>query len=310
MEQAAASADFFESVEALEAFQQQAPNRSLYVILGDPIAHSLSPAMQNAAFDELGIDARYVALRVAPEDLATIVKQLCAMQVAGINVTIPHKQAIIPLLDGVEAQSEAYGAVNTVVRLPDGKYIGHNTDGPGLVRAVAEDLGVRLGDQQVLLLGAGGAGSALAVQCAREGCPRLVLANRTREKAERIRAQLERHFPKQEQSFFVVDWEEAVVERELREAGLLINATSVGLLPGDASVLPPTMLPKHLLVYDTLYRPGPTRLEAAARAAGVRAAGNGLSLLLHQGVLGFTLWTGQPAPVSVMRRMLEEGMTR
>ena len=211
----------------------------------------------------------------------------------GVNLTIPHKTAALPLLHAVDPHAAHLGAVNTVRVEADGTLRGFNTDGPGFVRAVRAEFDLTLRGSSVLILGAaGGAGRALAAQCMLEGCRRVILVNRTFEKARELAEKL---------GASAVPWEEAA--GALDGVDLLVNASSVGLHAGDVSPLPATAIPAGTLVFDTVYRASgePTPLLTAAHEARARTAG-GLALLLHQGALSFEHWFGVPAPLEAMRR--------
>ena len=278
-------------------------------VFGDPVAHSKSPAMHNAALAALGIDARYTRLHIRPEEFAEAVGLLAGEGFIGANFTIPHKFAALGLMDEVDERARKIGSVNTVL-IDDGKLRGFSTDGPGLVRAVRAEFGVDLRDLRVMLLGAGGgAGRAIAVQCGLENCERLVLVNRTFEKARALVEELKPFFqtpkfPGPVARLDAVPWEEAQLAFQLRHTDLVINATSMGMKFSDPSPLPEAILLPHLMVYDTIYTAARTPLLRAADLAGARGA-NGLSMLLHQGALSFEIWFNREAPVDVMRKALE-----
>jgi shikimate dehydrogenase len=277
-------------------------------VFGDPVAHSASPPMHNAALAACGLNLRYTRLHIRPDELAEALRLLTPCGFVGTNLTIPHKTAALPLLDHIDPQAAELGAVNTVRVEPDGILRGFNTDGPGMVRALREEFGAELRGLRVLLLGAGGgAGRALAVQCALEACGRLRLANRTFDKAQALAAELRARFPADAANIEAVPWEPASLAGAAQETDLVINASALGLKTDDPSPLPAEALSPRVLVFDTVYRPGgaPTPLLQAARQAGATSTG-GLSLLLHQGVLSFEHWFNRPAPVEAMRRALED----
>ena len=270
-------------------------------LIGWPVAHSLSPAMQNAAFAACGLDWTYDLWPTPLEALAERVAGLRQAGVAGANVTVPHKTAVLPLLDEVQPDAAAVGAINTIVH--DGLHlIGYNTDLAGFWQALAEADGVPPGGRAVVL-GAGGAARAACTALLQHSIPVLVLARRM-DAAHQLAEDLSAHGPIGGGPLTA-----ATLRLVLRDVALLVNATSVGMWPAvDESPLPPGVpLPPDLLVYDLVYRPRPTRLLAQAAAAGCRTR-DGLGMLLHQGAAAFTLWTGQPAPVAVMRAALDEGM--
>ncbi len=271
-----------------------------YAVLGDPVAHSASPAMHNAVLEHLALPERYCRLHISPGQLAEAIGLLPRAGFLGVNLTIPHKTQILPLLDQVDAHSRRLGAINTVA-FCDGKITGTNTDGPGIVRAIHEEFGVALGGLRILVLGAGGgAGRAIATQCQIEGCAALLLVNRTEQKILELARNLDAT---------VIPWTDKALADQLANIDLIINASSVGMKSGDPSPLRAEWLGKSHLVYDTIYVGRQTPLQTAATNAGASSA-NGLSLLLHQGVLALEYWLGRPVPVEVMRLGLEQFINR
>ena len=269
-------------------------------VFGDPVAHSASPPMHNAALAAAGIPARYTRIHVPADSLAEALRLAARLGFIGVNLTIPHKTAALPLLDAVDEHAARLGAVNTVRVDADGTLHGFNTDGPGFVRAVRDEFGVGLRGMRVLIFGAGGgAGRALATQCAMEGCAAVVLVNRTLDKVHALAAELRAHAP-----VSVLPWDRAA--EILPHVDLVVNASSVGLHPDDPSPLAAASIPARVRVFDTVYRRDgqPTALLAAARAAGATATG-GRALLLYQGVLAFEHWFGRPAPLETMRAALQ-----
>lgn len=276
-------------------------------VFGNPVAHSASPPMHNAALAVENINARYTRLHIRPEELAEALRLVARWNFVGVNLTIPHKAAAPPLLDAVDAHAATLGVVNTVRIAPDGTLHGSNTDGPGFARAVQAEFDHGLKDLDVLILGAGGGtGRALAMQCVMEGCEDLVLVNRTIDKAHELADELRARFPRADCEITVAPWDDAALSDALDWVELVVNASAVGLEPSDASPLPSGVMPEWVKVFDTVYRRDgePTPLIAATRQAGARAAG-GLSLLLHQGALSFERWFDRPAPLEAMRAALE-----
>ncbi len=276
--------------------------------LGDPVAHSLSPEMQNAALQEGGIAMQYAPFQIAPDELPEALQLMRELDFVGLNLTVPHKIAALALVDEVEERARKIGAINTIV-FREGKSLGGNTDGPGFERAIREEFSVDLRDLRVLLLGAGGgAGRALAYQCALENCERLVLVNRTFDKAQALARELAGYFsgPRvlgPEARLEAIRWDDPSLRRQLGRTDLVINATTLGLQQSDPSPLPHALIAPHLMIYDLIYRKTPTPLLAAAAQAGARGA-NGLTMLLHQGALAFELWFDCPAPLAAMRGAL------
>lgn len=268
-------------------------------VTGDPVAHSASPQMHNAALAKCGIDASYTRLHLLPGEIAEGLRLLASKGFLGLNVTIPHKAAVLSLVDEVDEHARKIGAVNTIA-VRGSRLFGFNTDGPGMVRAVQAELGADIRDLRVMVLGAGGgAGRAIAVQCALERCQRLVLVNRTFEKGLNLANELSEFLPE----VAALAWEESALEYELKNVDLVINATSVGMKPGDNSPLPAALIPSNLMIYDTIYTSNRTALMRAADEVGAKSA-NGFSMLLHQGALAFEIWFNRPAPLEEMRAAL------
>jgi shikimate dehydrogenase len=277
-------------------------------VLGDPVAHSLSPQLQNAALQESGLPWRYAQFQIAPNELNEALALMRRHDFIGLNLTTPHKITGALAVDEVEKRARKVGAINTVV-FRDGKSLGYNTDGPGFARAIREEFSVDLRDLRVLLLGAGGgAGRALAYHCASENCERLVLVNRTFAKAEALARELVSYFsgPRvlgPEARLGAIPWDDGVLRTQLARTDLVVNATTLGRAPFDPSPLPHALIAPHLMIYDLVYKKTPTQLLAAAAESGARGA-NGLTMLLHQGALAFELWFDRPAPLAAMRAAL------
>lgn len=269
----------------------------VYGVLGYPVAHSLSPAMHNAAFRAARLNAIYVPFPVAPERLAEGVRGLCAAGVSGFNVTVPHKSAVLALLDDVLPEARAVGAVNTVRRQAE-RLVGTNTDGVGFLLSLERDLGFRPADKHVLLLGAGGAARAIAFALLGVGVASLIVANRTLERAKALVAECRTRYPDVKVLAARLD--------EVAEAAphLLVNATSLGMGDGRSPLaLKPVGVREAVL--DIVYHPPETPLLAEARTLSLRGA-NGLGMLLYQGAAAWQFWTDREAPVDVMRTALAE----
>jgi len=277
-------------------------------VFGDPVAHSASPPMHNAALETCSIDSRYARLHVRPQELGSALRLLPQQGFIGVNLTIPHKAAAVSLMNRVDDHALRIGVVNTVV-VEGSDLVGFNTDGPGLVRAVRAEFGVDLRDLRVMVLGAGGgAGRAIAMQCGIENCERLVLVNRTQDKARELAAELTPFFQNPRvfgpgERVEVMPWDNEVLRNVLPQIDLIINCTSLGMKRTDASPLPSAILQPSHMIYDTVYAANRTRLMQAADEAGARSA-NGLSMLLHQGALAFEIWFNREAPLEVMRAAL------
>ncbi len=269
------------------------------VLIGHPVAHSLSGAMQQAAFDSLGIDARYELWDRPPMELADAIGELRGDDFLGANVTIPHKERVVPLVDRLTEEGHATGAVNTITR-EGKKLIGHNTDVPGFRVALDRLVGKQKMPRQAVVLGAGGGARAVVYGLITEGFTRVVVFNRHLHRAEA----LVKHFGRSaaHMELKAMPWHESIIESELAKTRVLVNATSIGL-HGDESPIPGELLPPELLVLDLIYRR--TKLLRDAAAAGDQTA-DGETMLLHQGAAAFTLWTGQAAPLELMQAKLQE----
>ena len=273
-------------------------------VFGDPVEHSLSPQMQNAALKHCKIDVQYARFHILPNELRDAFDLIRQLKFVGLNLTIPHKIAALELLDVTDDNVKRTGATN-VIKVESGKLRGFNTDGRGFSRAVREEFSVDLRDLRVMVLGAGGAARAIALQCAKENCERLVIANGTFEKGQQLADSLRNFFegPKvlgPVPRLQAVPWEERAFQFQIANVDLIVNATPVGLNRGDASLIPSRLLAPHVMVYDTIYIDKRTPLVSAAIEAGARAA-NGLSMLLHQGSLAFEIWFQREAPLEIMR---------
>jgi shikimate dehydrogenase len=279
-------------------------------VLGDPVSHSLSPPLQTAALRACQIEMQYARFHIRANELRSALIFLRDLDFVGLNLTVPHKIAGFAQIDELDERAKRCGAVNTI-RIRDGKAIGSNTDGEGFVRAIREKFSVDVRDLRVLLLGAGGGtGRAIAWQCALENCERLVLVNRTLEKAKALADQL--------RSFFAgprvlgpaarlqaIDWNETTMRAQMADVDLVVNATPLGLNPSDPPPIPARLLMPHHMLFDAVYGPSKTRLLRTADEAGARGA-NGLSMLLHQGALAFEFWFDREAPLDAMRKALLE----
>ena len=267
-------------------------------LIGDPVEHSMSPAMHNAAFAKLGLDFCYVPFRVKPEDLPQAVAGMRALNIRGLNVTIPHKVAIIPYLDELDPLAEKIGAVNTVVN-DNGVLQGFNTDAIGFLEALIQK-GMEPKGKKVVVLGAGGAGRAVSFVLAERGA-HLVILNRWLELdwAEELASQLTQTFQKEVKA---QELTEVNLARSLKEAYILVNATSIGMSPNiDETLVSPDLLRPSLVVFDIVYNPVKTKLLNQAEQVGAQII-SGLEMLVWQGALAFELWTGAKAPVELMRK--------
>ena len=277
-------------------------------VFGDPVAHSLSPQMQNAALKHCKIDMQYARFHIRANELRSALHFLRELDFIGINLTVPHKIAAFEQIDEADDHASRTGAVN-MIRVRDGKLIGSNTDGEGFLRAIRSEFSVDVRDLRVMVIGAGGGtGHAIAWQCALENCERLVLVNRTLEKAMALADQLRPFFAGPRvlgpvARLEAVLWDEAALRAQLQDVDLIVNATPLGMNPSDAMPVPMRLLAPHHMVFDAVYGPSKTALVRAADEAGARGA-NGLSMLVHQGALCFSIWFDRDAPIDVMRTVL------
>lgn len=274
-------------------------------VIGHPVAHSASPRMHQPALDAAGIDARYIKVEVPPGQVAEAFARMRALGFIGCNITVPHKFEALAACGDVHPEARALGAVNTV-RFDEDTTRGFNTDGPGFVRAIADEFDFPLSTFSVMIAGAGGgAGQAIATQCALQGVPSLVLVNRTLDKLGPLVERLRALGPTTE--VVALSFDDPALETHSQRCDLIVNTTSVGLKAGDGSPLPSGCLRPGLCVYDTIYQPPVTPLLREADKAGARTA-NGLSLLIHQGVLAFQHWFPQTDPLPFMREALAQSV--
>ena len=263
------------------------------VLIGHPVAHSLSGAMQQAAFDSVGIDARYELWDRAPIALADAISEVRKDDFLGANVTIPHKERVVPMIDKLTEEAQATGAVNTLTR-EGRRLVGHNTDVPGFAAALDKLVGRQKMPRAAVVLGAGGGARAVVYGLIRAGFQRIVVFNRHLHRAEGLVKFFGRSAAHMDLK--AMPWHESIIESELAKTKVLINATSIGLA-SDVSPIPAEVISGDLLVLDLIYNR--TRLLRDAEAVGA-AAMDGETMLLHQGAAAFALWTGQPAPLEVM----------
>lgn len=281
-------------------------------LIGYPVKHSISPAFQQAAFDALGLDVRYELWETPAERLSSVIQGLRQEGRLGANVTIPYKQVVLGLLDRVDPLAATIGAVNTIVRRPDGSLEGYNTDVDGFVQAIEADGRMPLQGAQLVLLGAGGAARAVVAGALRAGADAVVICARRLPPATAIVDDLRRGgIANGRGRVRVVALSDGLsVAEALRESQILVNATPVGMDghgPADTLPVPSDYLHEELLVCDLIYRPPATPLLRAAAAIGARTL-NGLPMLVYQGAAAFERWTGRSAPIELMRRKAQEAL--
>jgi shikimate dehydrogenase len=286
-------------------------------VYGHPIKHSASPAMQNAGIEALALNWRYLAFEVHPDDLRPAFEGAKKMNFIGLNLTVPHKLLAVDMVDVLDESAKLWGAVNTIrfegkdssgawqplrefSNAPrEIRSHGFNTDADAITRGLKEDLGINVAGAKVLQLGAGGAGRTAALKLASENISELYLVNRTRKKADDVAAEICARHPKVK---IQTTYPSGKVD-------LLLNATSLGLKSDDPLPYSEEQfdLRRAEAVYDMIYRPAQTLLLQSAKAAGCRSA-NGIGMLLYQGAKALEIWTGQPAPIDIMRKALEQNV--
>ncbi len=267
----------------------------VYAVLGDPISHSMSPAMHNAAFGALGMPCIYHAFRVRPSDLKDAIYGAKALGFGGLNLTIPLKEEALKYVEP-DPIAARIGAINTI-NFADG-ITGHNTDGIGAMRAL-EDAGVPVLGRNILIIGAGGAARAIAFQFGYSD-GEIVIANRTKERADRLASDVVIGLSELGKTPSIESIGLGAIPEKIADADILINATSVGMHPNvDATPVPAGLLRPGLAVFDIVYNPRRTRLLLEAEQKGATIV-EGVRMLVHQGAEAFSIWTGQKPPVDVM----------
>lgn len=272
-------------------------------VIGCPIAHSASPLMHQAALDHYGIPARYIRLEVQPGELPSALDRLRSLDFIGCNITVPHKFAALEYCDSLDPTARQLGAVNTI-HFHHHQAHGSNTDAPGFASAIQEAFLAPLSSFSVCIVGAGGgAGQAIATQCALLACPSITLINRTLDKILPLAQSLQSLSPRTNLHCLALN-DPHLAEFTTR-ADLIVNTTSIGLHPDDPSILPANCIHPHSKIYDTIYKPAVTPLLRTAQAQGCHTQ-NGFSMLLHQGAIAFQIWFPHTSPLSLMRAALPQ----
>lgn len=272
----------------------------LCILIGNPVEHSLSPAIHNAAFEALGLNYVYLAFKV--EDIELAVKGVRGLGIRGASVTIPHKVSVIPYLDELDELARWIGSVNTIVN-ENGKLIGSNSDAYGALKAL-EDAGVALKGAKVSVIGSGGASRAISFILAKDaGIRELVIFGIIEKEFTSLSREVEEKTKVPTSSYFI---KREILERELSDTSLLINASPVGMFPNvDESPVPEELLREGLTVMDIVYNPRMTKLLKEAREKGAKTI-EGLEMFLNQAVVQFELWTSKKAPIEMMRKVIEQ----
>ncbi len=274
----------------------------MYGVIGDPIEHSLSPAMHNAAFGALKLDSIFLAFKVVPNQVENALRGMRSLGIRGLNVTMPHKSAVISYLDEVDETAKFLGSANTILN-KNGKLAGFSTDGVGALRTLLKN-GIKLSQKKVLLLGGGGAGKAIAYTLSKE-VAELTVLNRTPEKTGELVTALK----KLDRKISNDALSENAIQQNMANTDILINATSIGMHPNsEQTLVKSNWLKPELVVMDIVYNPLETKLAKDARKAGAKVI-SGLEMLIYQGAASFEIWTSKPAPVEAMREAALKQLT-
>lgn len=290
------------TIETLaEAASGDSPAR--LAVLGFPVSHSASPQLHQPALDAFGKDFSYIRLEVEPGDIDRAFRKMRKLNFIGCNVTVPHKFEAMECCTAVSEQARVLGAVNTVV-FSENETRGFNTDGPGLRQAIQEAFGMKLGDTRIIIFGAGGgAGQAIATQCALEKPASLTLVNRSLDKIIALSHRLKAISPETE--IHILDFDDTALIARCHDAQLLIQTTSMGLKENDPKVIPDACFLASHCAYDTIYKPPETPFLKSAKLSGCRTD-NGLSLLIHQGAIAFQHWFPGTDPLPYMRTAMRK----
>jgi len=280
------------------------PVTKIVGVFGYPIAHTLSPLFQNAAFKELGLNFIYFPFLVKPQDLKKATEAIKALNMVGINVTIPYKKTVLPYVDELSPEAKKIGAVNTIHHC-QGKLIGYNTDGEGFINSLREEGRFEPEEKNVYLLGAGGAAYGISHSLIKAGIKSLTLTNRTKEKGELLLNHLKRVFPQRCLLRFI-EFHQRNSPTLLKEIDLLVNTTSVGMNANDSLLINPGIFPRKIFIYDIVYnKNGKTKLMEVAEKRKLPCLG-GEEMLIYQGAVSFEIWTKRKAPIKIMKKAIRE----
>jgi shikimate dehydrogenase len=273
--------------------------KKIYGLIGYPVKHSLSPLMHNAAFSHLKINAEYKLFPLQPNELQDFLKNFKKNNIFGLNVTVPYKEKVMPLLDKMSKEARLIGAVNTI-KASRNKLYGFNTDGQGFLKHLTCDLKFNLKGKTIAFIGAGGAARAVSVYLSKGNPKRISVYDIDKAKAKAIVKHLKENFKNVDFRFV-----NSVAELNINDTDLLINATPIGMRGADHCLVDEKYIHKNLLVYDLIYNPKETKLLRLAKKKGAKVS-NGLGMLLYQGALSFEIWIGKKAPIEIMRSALNE----
>lgn len=279
-------------------------------IIGYPIGHTFSPLMHNTAIKHLGLDYIYLPFEVKKENMALAIGGLKGLGINGINVTIPHKESVISYLDNLDDNARFIGAVNTI-KLEDGRLKGYNTDGLGFLKSLKIDAQENAKGKNIIILGAGGAARAIAIQMALEEANSIIIANRTGERGEELAVHINAKCKMQNVKCKVkaISLRDNSLVEYFKKADIIINTTSVGMIDSNTPLFPYNYISDRHLVCDIVYKPIETKLLKEASVRGARFL-NGLGMLIYQGSLSFKIWTGHEMPVEIVKKVLMEELTK
>lgn len=276
---------------------------AVFGIFGYPVEHTFSPGMHNAAFATIGLNGCYVPFAVHPESLGNAIRSIIPLGIRGVNITVPHKEKVLPFLDELSEDASLIGAVNTI-EVVRGRLIGHNTDGRGFVRSLRDDAGFRPKGKAFLLVGTGGAARAISFSLALAGAGTILLYDIDTAKAEKLARDVRTRTGIRAKAL-----KADVLRTSASDVDAIINATPLGMKRGDPLPIARDLVRAGHLICDLVYNPPATRLLTAARSRGAETL-SGIGMLLYQGVIAFEIWTGKKAPVSIMRQALARQMRR
>ncbi|MDD5432343.1 MAG: shikimate dehydrogenase [Candidatus Omnitrophica bacterium] len=278
-------------------------DKQIYGLIGNPVKHSLSPAMHNAAFKALKINAEYQLFELKPEEIKKFISELNKINISGLNITVPYKEQIIPFLSLLSDEAKLIGAVNTI-KVSGNKLAGFNTDAPGFIMHLTKDLKFSPQGKSVCIIGAGGAAKAVTVSLANAKVKSISIFDIDSKKMDALVSQLRNNF-----KAIKINSASSIDSLGIKECDLLVNTTPIGMRENDPCLVREELIHKDLLVYDVIYNPKETKLLKLAKEKGARFS-NGLGMLLYQGVAAFEIWTEGKAPVEIMRAALEEGVKK
>ncbi len=276
-------------------------NTTIFGVIGNPVRHSYSPIMHNAAYEALGLNCIYIPMEVEPTRLQSAIKGLTALGIRGVNITIPYKEDVVPFMDALSPEATTIGSVNTISISDKGKLTGHATDGDGFISALQEDLQFTCNQKRICILGTGGSSRAVALYSAMHHAHKITIVGRKLEKAERLVERIQELYPKTISKALTLN--DPAFKAIIESSDLLVNATPNGMKPDDPILIPLDWFQPKLKVLDLIYNPFETKLIQAAKMQGCQAV-NGLGMLIHQGSLAFAIWLGIQPPIQTFRESI------